>query len=146
MKFASLTRARVAARAGFAAALLAAASACVPIASYDQHAYEQTTSLKVQSLDLMAKATEPYAGHESEVQALELRIREAYEYARHLPHNELTARQWQIVMNPDGHSLFGFFARWQSEGRLGGAFVKDAQGVVSDDFDQIIGLEMGKPK
>lgn len=128
------------------AGLALAASACTPIASYDEHAYQQTTSLKVQALELMGKATEPYARHRNEIQNLELQVREAYEYAKHLPHNEITARQWEILMNPEGHSLFGFFSLWKDKGTLDATFVQEAQGVVSDGFDQIIGLEIGKPK
>ena len=37
------------------------------IAQFDQAAYEQDTSLKVDSVGLMGKATEPYAQHEKEI-------------------------------------------------------------------------------
>lgn len=54
---------------------------CSPtISTFDQTAYAQATSLKVDALDLMDKATENYTSHESEVKTLQLNLDKAIEY------------------------------------------------------------------
>jgi hypothetical protein len=51
--------------------LLLAATACGPtISEFNARAYEQATSLKVEALALMDKATAPYAEHADAVQHL----------------------------------------------------------------------------
>ncbi len=126
--------------------LVLALMACSYIAPYSQVAYQQATSLKVDALELMDKATEPYASHADEVQKLQTEMQKAYEYARGRPNNELSARQWQLLMNPDGHLLGGFLKRWKEQSTLSEPFIREAKGVISDAFDTISGLESGKIK
>ena len=126
--------------------LLLVLSACSYIAPYSQVAYQQAISLKVDALDLMDKATEPYASHADEVQRLQIEMRKAYEYARGRPNNELSARQWQLLMDPDRHLLGGFLKRWKEQSTLSEPFIREAKGVISDAFDTISGLESGKIK
>ena len=80
---------------------------CNYIAPYNQHAYEQTTSLKVEALSLVAKANEPYRDHEKETEQFKLRMLKAHEYARGIPKNLEAAEQWAILINPEGRSIFG---------------------------------------
>jgi hypothetical protein len=119
---------------------------CATISPYSETAYQQATSLKVDSLALMAKATEPYAQHQGEVEALRLKLDKAYEYANGLPKNQLAARQWEILKDPSRHLLGGFLARWQQKSILSPAYIADKQIQVGAAFDQIIGLESGKIK
>ena len=49
-------------------------ASCVTIAPYNEHAYQLDTSLKVQSLALISQASEPYAKHAKDAQALELKV------------------------------------------------------------------------
>jgi len=114
------------------------------IALYDETAYSQIISLKVDSLSLIEKATESYSLHEAEVNALQKELQFAYEYARGRPKNEITAEQIFLLINPEGYLLGGFFTRWESEGSLKRAFVENAKALIAEAFDQIIGLESGK--
>ena len=86
---------------------------CNYIAPYNQHAYEQTTSLKVEALSLVAMANEPYSDHEKEIERFKLRMLKAYEYARGIPKNLEAADQWTILINPEGRSMFGFLDFWK---------------------------------
>jgi len=53
---------------------------CAPlISTFDQYAYIQTTSLKVDALNLMDRATEDYTAHEQEVKAVLTKLDKAYE-------------------------------------------------------------------
>jgi hypothetical protein len=123
--------------------LLSSLLQCASISPYSP-AYQYATSLKVESLMLMDKATEPYATHQAEVAALVTKIDIAYEYAKGRPKNEISARQWEILKAPNHHLLGGFLQRWKHESQLSGPFVTEAKGLVADAFDTIIGLESGK--
>lgn len=113
------------------------------IAKYDKVAYQQATSLKVDSLIIMDKAVEQYSEHEKAIGDLNIKIEKAYEYARGRPKNEIITGQWEMLKDPNRHLLGGFLKRWQDKGRLSTVFVKEAKGNVSKAFDQIIGLESG---
>ncbi len=126
--------------------LLLVFTACSYIAPYSQYAYQQATSLKVDALSLMDKATEPYASHAADAGDLETKVEKAYEYAKGRPKNELSAKQWQILKDPDRHLLGGFLKRWKAQSTLSPTFIKEAKGLVGDAFDTISGLESGKIK
>ncbi len=139
---------RATARAAGAGLLLAGVLArCGPaISSFNPVAYEQATSLKVDALALMERATEPYADHSAAVDSLTVRLAKAYEFANGRPKNDVSARQWHILIDPGRNLLGGFLARWKKESKLSPTFVTEARGLVSDAFDTIIGLESGKIK
>ncbi len=120
--------------------------ACSYIAPYSHFAYKQATSLKVEALALMNKATDQSASHENEIKELETKIEKAYEYAKGRPKNELSAKQWQILKDPNKNLLGGFIKRWRKESTLSTHFIKEAKGLVADAFDTISGLESGKIK
>ena len=134
------------ARGAWRGLLLAAAVAtCGPtISTFSPIAYEQATSLKVDALALMDRATEPFADHRAETESLTVRLAKAYEFARGRPNNDISAQQWRILIDPERNLLGGFLARWRKESKLSPTFVTEAKGLVSDAFDTIIGLESGK--
>ncbi len=119
---------------------------CTPIPSYSENAYTQAVRLKLESLDLMNKATEGYSGHANEVDSLKRELRFAYEYSKGRPGNEKTTKQWEIMINPDRNLIGGFLRIWKEDLILSPVFVSEAQGVIGEAFDTIIGLESGKIK
>ncbi|MFH1147090.1 MAG: hypothetical protein V1736_05215 [Pseudomonadota bacterium] len=121
-------------------------NACQTISPFSQIAYEQAVSLKVDSLALMAKATEPFDRHEKEIEDVLRRVDKAFEYAKGRPSNEISARQWEILKDPKRNLLGGFVARWKEKDVLSEALIVGAQGQVEKAFDAIIGLESGKSK
>jgi hypothetical protein len=133
-------------RAAVLTAFVLLVSACATISSFSAGAYEQAVSLKVEALTLMDRATEPFADHRGEVEALTLRVEKAYEFAKGRPKNEVSARQWAILRDPDRNLLGGFLKRWKAQSTLSGVFIQEAKGLVADAFDAIIGLESGKVK
>jgi len=127
--------------------LAAAVASCGPtISTFSPIAYEQATSLKVDALGLMDRATEPYADHRADTESLTVRLAKAYEFAKGRPDNDISTEQWRILIDPGRNLLGGFLARWKKESRLSTSFVGEAKGLVSDAFDTIIGLEGGKLK
>ncbi|HEX9485660.1 MAG TPA: hypothetical protein VF976_01225 [Gemmatimonadales bacterium] len=127
--------------------VLAAGVSCGPtISTFSLIAYEQATSLKVDALALMGRATEPYADHRADTESLSVRLAKAYEFAKGRPDNDISTEQWRILIDPGRNLLGGFLARWKKESRISTTFVTEAKGLVSDAFDTIIGLESGKLK
>ncbi len=100
--------------------------------------------MKVESLELMSFATSSYAEYEEDVTYLKTELSKAYEFALGRPNNELSAEQWEILLNEEGNLLGGFLKRWEEEDLLSEMFVTEMQMLVSDAFDTIIGLESGK--
>jgi hypothetical protein len=86
----------------------------------------------------------PYNEFSDEVEFLKTELNKAYEYAKGRPNNEISTKQWEILINPDGNLLGGFLKRWEAEGKLSQMFVAEMQIMVADAFDTIIGLESGK--
>lgn len=116
------------------------------IDKYDPIAYQNATSIKVESLALMDKATSPYSENEAGVEDIKLKIDKAFEYANGRPKNEIVTEQWKIMNDPSGNLLGGFLIRWKDKGKLSEVFITEAKTNVSLGFDQIIGLESGKIK
>lgn len=129
-------------------AILSCLASCAPtIALYDQYAYTQTTSAKVDALNVMGMATESYSSHQKDVAALTTEIQKLYEYDKGRAKNQLTVKQWDILMNDStGHLLGGFLKRWQMKGTLSADFISDNKTNVAMAFDQIIKLELNKNK
>ena len=75
-----------------------------------------------------------------------LKVEKAYEYAKGLPKNEISTRQWQVLKDPERHLLGGFIKRWKVDDTLGEGYIQEKKKQVSEAFDYIIGLESGKIK
>lgn len=117
---------------------------CASISVFSPEAYKQAVELKVESLELISFATEQYSDYEEEVIYLKTELRKAYEFAKGRPNNEISAGQWEILINEEGNLLGGFLKRWETEGTLSEMFVTEMKMLISDAFDTIIGLESGK--
>jgi hypothetical protein len=119
---------------------------CSTIGPFSPKAYEQATSLKVEALATMDKATEPFASKKPEIEALKINIDKSYEYSKGRPQNEETTRQWAIIKDPSRNSLGGFLKRWEDSKTLKKEYIQEAKNLVSDGFDAVIELESGKRK
>jgi lipopolysaccharide biosynthesis protein len=119
---------------------------CTTISLYDQYAYNQTTSLKVEALSLMDQATESYTEQQETVEALQMKIEKAYEYEKNRPKNEITIKMWEILKSQEKNLLGGFITRWKNEGKLNSTFISEAKLQIAEGFDYIAQLESGKIK
>ncbi|MBE9586598.1 hypothetical protein IM792_19270 [Mucilaginibacter sp. JRF] len=130
-----------------AAIIITVMAACSPLMSpFDQVAYTQVTSLKVDALNLMGKATEPYSSHEAEVKDLQIKVDKAIEYDKHRANNGITITMWELLNAPDKHLLGGYFVRWKEKSTLDTAFISAQKKIVGKAFDQIAELESKKIK
>ena len=117
---------------------------CSTISVFSPEAYKQAVDLKVESIEIMSFANMPYDDFSEDVDILKTQLSKAYEFAKGRPNNEISTKQWEILINPDGNLLGGFLKRWAEEGTLSQMFVTEMQILVGDAFDTIIGLESGK--
>ena len=126
--------------------LMAILAACSTISKFDQYAYTQTTSIKVDALNVMGMATDDYALHQADVAKVLTDISKMYEYEKNRPKNAVSEKMWTLVQDSTGHLFSGFIRRWQREGRLDTVFVKESQQLIGSSFDEISQLESGKIK
>jgi hypothetical protein len=120
-------------------------SGCSPlIANYDQYSYTQTTSLKVDAVNLMGEATEDYKQHEAEVKLITTNIQKLMEYEKHLAKNEITTGLWKTLSDTSGNLFGGFIKDWKQKHTLKPAIILFKQQQISEGFDKIIYLETQK--
>ncbi len=120
--------------------------ACATISKFDQYSYTQATSLKVDALNVMNLATQPYNQYQLQVLTVQSDIDKIYEYEKNRPKNEISEKMWSVIKDTSGHLFGGFVKRWQQQGKLDSVFIQEARGLVGASFDQISQLESGKIK
>jgi hypothetical protein len=128
----------------FLVASLLAACSSIPIGEYSLEAYKNATTLKAETLALVAKSGQPYSRLADDVDVVSVRIDAAYEFAAGLPDNQLSAEQWRLMRDPEGHLYGGFVVLWRNRGTLSPAFRDELRAVIGDAFDEIICLEANK--
>ena len=129
----------------FFLALLLLLGGCAPlIGPYSPIAYKNATDLKAEALALMGKATHPYAQHSAAVDQLFVKLDQAYEFVKGIPSNSISARQWKILIDPNGDLIGKFFLRWRERSTLSPTFIRNFKKLVEDAFDEIICLETNK--
>jgi len=106
--------------ATFGTILLAAflLTACSSVSIFSPEAYKQAVDLKIESLNLMSNATMPYSDYEEDVAFLKTELEKAYEFAKGRPNNEISTKQWEILIDENRNLLGGFLKRWQDEDTL----------------------------
>ncbi len=105
---------------------------------------ERFDTLKVESLAVMSRATEPYSNHMARVEDLRLELEKATEYARWIPDNEYTVGQWELLASPTNNLLGGFLVKWEAKSSLSPALIRGKKKQVVRAFDEMIRLESGK--
>lgn len=128
--------------------LLLLSSSCKSLktAIFDQYSYQQAISIKVESLNLMDDASQPFNTFEVEVEDLMLELQKMVEYEKNKPNNEVSYAMWNVLANKDKNLLAGFFKRWKDDGQLSEAFTNEAKLQVSEALDLIIKYEAQKNK
>jgi len=119
---------------------------CASTAHYDQYVYIQTTSAKVDALNVMDLATDEYSSHQQEVKQVVTSIDKIYEYERNRKNNDVTIKLWGKLKDTSGHLFSGFINRWEKEGKLRPVFIQESKKEVGESFDVIAQLESKKIK
>lgn len=120
---------------------------CTTIAPYNEKAYENATSMKAESLNVISNGTDDYNDHSSEIKALKLDMSKAAEFANGLKNNVIVTKMYAMFMNEDNKgSLYGVLEKWREKKNLDRAYVKEMERKIGQQFDQLIDLEQGKFK
>lgn len=129
------------------ALLMLVVAACAPlIAPYSLEAYKNATSLKAETLALIAESGDQFSAHETEVKALKVKLAAAQEFAAGMPMNKLSATQWKIMNDPDGGLAGEYWALWERQGTIGATVMAEQIQQIGASFDEIICLEANKEK
>ena len=115
-------------------------------AIYDQHSYEQSISLKVDALDLMSKAHQPYVDHENEINNYLKEFKKLKEYEKNKENNEFSYEMLQLIGDPEKNLLGGFFKRWKTKKTISDFMIKEPKIQVEEAFDILIKYESNKNK
>ncbi len=119
-------------------------AACDTIAPYSLQAYTNDTTLKADVAALVDKSTTPYASHAAEIDALTLKLHEAYEFSKGEALNGLSNREWDTLLATDG-ALYGkFLKRWHDRQQLSACAAANWKVLLDRAFDTMICLEANK--
>lgn len=130
----------------FVLCLIFLATGCSTISTFDQYAYQQATTLKVDALAIMDLAVDSASNHAAEIRDITIRIDKAYEYVKLRPKNEISAEMWSILKSPEKHLFGGFLKRWESSQVLDSAYIREKKMQIAKAFDLIAELESSKLK
>ena len=126
--------------------LAALCTACVPLAGYDQQAYQNATSLKAETLAMMDRSVEEDSlnSNKAAVDDLMVQLSAAYEYANGIEHNNEAARNWRDLIGNDELMIKGWIHMWREGGSISPAFLSEMKIQIAEGFDTIICLEANK--
>ena len=127
-------------------AILTTACESVKTAIFDQYSYQKTTELKVETSNLMDKATNSYKDHKEEVEKLLVDIQKLMEYEKNKPNNEITFAMWQLLNDKEKNLLAGFFKRWEEKETFSPVFLQESKNQVLETLDLLIQYEIKKDK
>jgi len=117
------------------------------VAKKDPLSLQNAIDLKVESLALLDRATDPPDAHAAEIQDMQLRIQKALEYEKSRGElNAVSVQEWELLADPEGNLLSGFLKKWEADGKgRSPAFIDGVKSLVTKAFDQIIKTESAKP-
>jgi hypothetical protein len=126
---------------------LTAFNSCSPtIAFYDQYAYTQATSLKVDLQNLaQSSSTVSFADAKADIDKVNINLQKAYEYSKGRAKNTLSTDQYKILLSENGFYK-SFLKIWQSQGKTSPAAAEEFSLTLDKLMDQVIKLEAGKNK
>ena len=119
--------------------------ACKPtIALYDQYAYTQATSLKVDMQNLALESDSiTYTAAKPDIDKVNVELQKTYEYNKGRNYNSLSTKQYEILLS-DTHFYKTFLANWKTKGTENAAVAEDVSNKIGELMDQVIKLENGK--
>lgn len=129
---------------------------CATMSTFNQYAYTQATSVKVDVENLMDKATEPYTIHLTDIENVNIELQKNIEYEKHREKNNVSIQMYNILwrMINDTTTIHsgkvdfkhGFFPQWQKKNMLSTTFINNAKAQINTAFDLIAEFESKKIK
>ncbi|MFK8004848.1 MAG: hypothetical protein AB8H03_00695 [Saprospiraceae bacterium] len=113
----------------------------------DLTSLEGFMSLKTDAVSLMKKGAKSFSSMAPQINEYKAKMNDQIDYEKAKGEKNIkTVQMLEILSNPEGNLLGGFFKRWENEGKLNAPFIKEIAGVVSKNFDKVINLEKKKKK
>ncbi len=113
----------------------------------DSESLESFNILKTDAVSIMKKGAKSYSSMAPQINEFKAKMDDQIEYERAKGEKNMkTVQMLELISDPEGNLLGGFFNRWENEEKLNAPFIKEIAGVVSKNFDKIINLEKKKKK
>lgn len=128
--------------------LLLVCNSCqsIKMAKFDSYSFEKTIELKTKTLAVLDKSIENYSENAIRAKILLLELQVHYDYEKSKAHNELSAKQWENLINPESSLLIKYLMLWRTNEKLSPEFIQEAKKLINEAFDKIITLETKKEK
>jgi hypothetical protein len=125
--------------------LFASLFACKPtIALYDQYAYTQATSLKVDMQNLALESDSVnYDIAKPDINKVNTELQKAYEYSKGRDLNSLSTKQYAILLS-ETDFYKSFLADWKKRGKENETMAQNISEKLGQLLDEVIKLENGK--
>jgi hypothetical protein len=119
--------------------------ACKPtIALYDQYAYTQATSLKVDMQNLALESDSVnYETAKPDIDKVNTELQKAYEYSKGRDLNALSTKQYAILLS-ETDFYKSFLADWKKRGKENETMGQNISEKLGQLLDEVIKLENGK--
>ena len=120
---------------------------CKPLMSlYDQYAYTQATSLKVDLQNLAGESGSiAYRDANADIARVNIELQKANEYAKGRSQNSLSAKQYSLLLSDAGFYK-SFLKTWKANGKESQTAADEISLKIGQLMDQVIALENGKNK
>ena len=116
------------------------------IALYDQYAYTQATSLKVDLQNLALESDSiNFETAKPDIDKVNIELQKAYEYNKGRDNNAISSKQYEILL-ADDHFYKGFLKDWKAKGKESTIMSQNISEEIGDLMDQVIKAENGKNK
>ncbi|MFK7772423.1 MAG: hypothetical protein AB8F94_09795 [Saprospiraceae bacterium] len=113
----------------------------------DQASLESFMALKTDAISIMKKGAKSFSSMAPQINEFKAKMNDQIDYENAKGEKNMkTVQMLELLSDPAGNLLGGFFNRWENEGKLNAPFIKEIAGVVSKNFDKVINLEKKKKK
>ena len=122
-------------------------NSCSPtIALYDQYAYTQATSLKVDLQNLAEESSSvAYGDAKADIIKVTTELQKGFEYSNGRSKNTISTKQYTILLG-ENNFYKTFLKTWKTQGKLSEAGADEIKIKIGQLMDQVIELENGKNK
>ncbi|WP_028888820.1 hypothetical protein [Tenacibaculum ovolyticum] len=121
--------------------VLLTSCASLKMAPYDQYSYQKSVEIKIDTENIIAKATTTYAENSIEIERLKNDMRKIVAYEKYKPNNEITYNMWKIISDKEKNLIAGFLNRWEKKGKLSSYFVKEANQQITEAMNLLVRFE-----
>jgi hypothetical protein len=118
---------------------------CSPGLHYSADAYRRDSTIETKALQIVAKTSESYSAHATEIEALKTDIDNALAEEKKRKMNQATVKMWESVQHDKGN-LYDLFQLWKTNDTVSPAIANDISKKIERLLGSITELEDHKLK